>query len=598
MLGHYFHFLKITLLLLGAGGLLSAGDFVTPAEGPVAFRRDRVPVDAETMIKLSAQLTILSDALEAETPAQRRAAAQMLALAIALDPVNTRARTVIEKFEMGQHRPDASPEKISKIQDSLRDTLGWLETAEAAADGQALASCLMDALAVADPDNPRTEAMRAAGERGKWAGWVADTAAFEMTKIPAAPAPNTGEIASPQSKSGVLLAEATIFLPLWQKVPDSDPVKWRIVSASLKMKAGPNEPEDAEDDEDRPFSIAIGRPIDGEDGVTYPFAALIPVIQKLLVKQHGELPMNYGVWIDSSALDESLEAKKRQSVSAAAAVLASAALSGREPDATIVGQIDSMGAFKLPTGFWDQLRVLMFEKGKRLILPAAAEPYLQSVLAVEYPQFFLNNEVLLASNFTELLELSAKTPSPEIGKISAQFQEIRAKVGTQPVSQYVANSFVRRRLVEISQTASYHASAKMLAIQGAGNRPVTLIRPVLISELRLAIEPMEWIFDREDSFFGVTEFAQIGTTYETCAAELKRIERYVEKSDRELLGRVEEMVALLRSLDRATRARPDPDDWSTTQALQSSYYELKKAHRDIVSDLTDTSTNVTLPPSR
>ncbi len=599
MLSDYLHFLKIISLLVGVIGSLSAGDFVTPAEGPVAFRRDRVPLDAETMIKLSAQLTTLAGGLAGETPAERRTAAQMLALAIALDPASSRARTVLEKFETGTHQREADSEKISKTQDSIWATLDWLENPEAGADGQALASCVKDVLAGAAPDDPRTADLRSAGERGKWAGWVADIAAFEMANIPVAPAPNDGEVERPKSKPGILLKEATVYLPLWQKVPNSDPERWKFASVPLNMKAGPNrQNDDAEDEEDRPFSLTIGRPTEDENGISYPLAALIPVIQDLLLREHGQLPENCRVRIDSPELEESLKANKRQSLSAAVAVLASAAISGREPDAAIIGQIDSMGAFKLPTGFWDQLRALMKEKGKRLILPAAAAPYLQSVLAVEYPQFFLNNEVLLASNFKELLDLSAKFPDAATEKILSQFQEIQAKAGNQPTGQYVANSFVRRRLIEIAKAAPYHASANMLAIQAAGNRPITITQPVLKAELRNAIEPMEWVFAREEYYFQATEINRIGATFETCSGELKRLERYVEKGDRELMERVGEMVALLRSLDRAARARTGPDEWTTINTLQTCFSDLAKAYRAITAELAELPAGVAPAPDR
>ena len=58
---------------------LVAGNFAVPAEGPVAFRRDRLPLDAGTMAELSRQLVTLAEGLSAETAVNRRAAAQVLA---------------------------------------------------------------------------------------------------------------------------------------------------------------------------------------------------------------------------------------------------------------------------------------------------------------------------------------------------------------------------------------------------------------------------------------------------------------------------------------------------------------------------------------
>ena len=91
-----FHFTRVAVVLLaGLMGASAEGNFALPAEGPVAFRRDRVPLDVDTMGKLSMQLVVLAKGVAGATPMERRGAAQMLAMAIALDPGNARARRVL-----------------------------------------------------------------------------------------------------------------------------------------------------------------------------------------------------------------------------------------------------------------------------------------------------------------------------------------------------------------------------------------------------------------------------------------------------------------------------------------------------------------------
>ena len=206
-----------------------------------------------------------------------------------------------------------------------------------------------------------------------------------------------------------------------------------------------------------------------------------------------------------------------------------------------------------------------------------------SILAMENPKFFMDHEVVLAEDFKQLLDLSAKTPDDTFGRISAQFNEIRVKMGTQPLGQYVANGFVRRRLAEISQAAPYHYSAKMLAIQGAGNRPIYVIRAVVLSELRKAIEPLDWVVKHGYEAFGPTELDAIGTTFETCRGEIERLLRYTEKADREVVDQVQTMVTLLRPIERAGRSRQNPDYLST--ALGSAISEFLKSHREVISVL-------------
>ena len=136
----------------------------------------------------------------------------------------------------------------------------------------------------------------------------------------------------------------------------------------------------------------------------------------LLKKQYPTLPANVRVSISSPGLMAAVEPPRRQSISAAAAVLAGAAVSGSEPDATILGVVDESGAYKLSTGFWSQLQALGSGDGGRLILPAAAAEYLPSMLALERPELFLEYEVLLAADFPELAPLFRQDTRRDNGK--------------------------------------------------------------------------------------------------------------------------------------------------------------------------------------
>jgi len=525
---------------------LAAGNFAPPAEGPVAFRRDRIPLDVETMAGLSRQLVTLAQGQDPATAVSRRAAAQMLALATALDPGNSKAREFIAAFLNESHPPAADPDLLAESRSRVWQYLGWLETPEAGTQGQALAACLADVIIVADPQHPRVEALRGAGERGAWKGWVPGLAAYETKPPVATEHPTSDEIAP--AKSGILLANARVSTPLWKRSARTDSLKWVLSTAPVEMSAAM---APAGNGGLQPFALVIGN----QSGNSV-LAPLVPPLLKLLEKQHGSLPAGGRVSIFSPVLAESLLSRKVQSISGAAAVLASSAITGREPDATIIGLIDESGAFKLPGGFWNQLKSLGPGNGGRLVLPAAAATgYLPSLLALERPQVFFEYEVVLASNFRELMELSAKTPDGNFAKVSAQFREIRERGTTQPLGQYIANPFIRRRLGEIVQEAPYHASAKMLSVQGAGNRPIFVSRPVLTAELRRAIEPMDWLVLRQAGSIGDEDIAQIGATYETCHDQIERLLRYAEKNDREWVEQVQDMVTTIRVLDRTAKSR-------------------------------------------
>lgn len=569
-----FQFLRVCAVLVGMGSSLPAAGFVAPAEGPVAFRRDQVPLDSATMAGLSKILGVLAKGLETSGPAERRGAAQMLALAKALDPSNASVRELITDFQLGNHEPVANPEEMAKFQAKIWQYIGWLQTPEAGAQGQALAACLSDIIVISDPNHPRAAQLRAAGERGAWDGWVAATAAFDAKALAKSEElPAVDPDATPEKSD--TLTEARVFTPLWQRTGKGEAAKWKLASAPLRMSVSK-----ATDDEGAPrkFSISIRSDEEGDLPLRMGKA-----METLLRKHHGPLPEGRLVRILAG---DQQHAIPTESTSAAVAVLASAAITGREPDATIIGLIDVDGTFNLPPGFWGQLNELSQGSGGRLILPVAAAEYLPTILALERPQFFLDYEVLLAADFRELLELSAKAPDDAIAGVSAKFQEIREKAAGQPVGQYVANPFIRRRLADLSMEAPYHFSAKMLAIQGAGNRPTEIPRTVLASELLRVIGPMAWIVDRSiyiQNGSGDFNLDQLTATYESCRVQVEALDRYLRLDDRELVLRVKNMVALIRSMDRVARARGE--DYLVREAAENARSVLIRAHRAVVDEL-------------
>jgi hypothetical protein len=575
--------LCVAALLAGMGFSLGAADFAPPAEGPVAFRRDKIPLDADALAGLSKNLEMLARGLNAESPADHRGAAQMLALALALDPANARARELVSEYQENRHKPVADADKLEKSRARIWQYITWLETPEAGSQGQALAACLKDVIVISDPKNPKAPALREAGEKGAWAGWVPAISAYEpkeLAKIddPAKPAP---EIA-PEPEKEILLENAQVHTMLWRMTGKGEAANWSLAAAPLQMTAKKIVKTDAGGDQqgEQPFMISIGSTQDGGSMGQLGFP-----LRALLKNHHGNLPPGVMVTITSKELENSFESKKRQSISAAVAVLASSAITGREPDAIIIGQVDETGAFKLPTSFWDQLQSLGKGSGQRLVLPAEAAAYLPSVLALETPGFFMDHEVLLAADFKQLINLSSKTPEGPLATATAEFRKIRERLGTQDVRQYITNTFVKQRLAAVLQDAPTHFSAKMLLIQAAGNRPTLVSRPVLAAEIRRALDPMAWLLKFQNRSSEIPEGSRIGQTYELCRDRVDALERYAEKNDRTLVEHARTLVTSIRTLDRATRTRGET--YMVSEAVRSANTEMNRLERELGDELAE-----------
>ena len=544
--------------------------FVPPAEGPVAFRRDRIPLDADAIEGLSKHLEKLARGLDAETAAERRGAAQMLALALALDPGNANARNVLAQYVKDRHEPDVDDGQLLKARAAVWRYMSWLGSPEAGDEARALADCLIDVLIVSDPTDPRVESLRGQGEKGAWAGWVSPVSAYEAGKPEMPDLPGTPPD-RPAGAQVVKLAKAEVDVPLWRNVGVAPADSWQLLPAPLEMKAkyvGNEEPGS------RRIRVRIG----GSEE-SYLFDKMSRSIQALLETTYPDVPAGLEISIGGAALSQSIRSKKRVSISAPAAVLASAAITGREPDAVVLGQIDGNGDYKMPTRFWDQLLSLGEGGGRRLVVPADAASDLSSMLALEKPGFFMGYEVVLATNFKEVIELSAATSEGPVAVARADFKAIRERCGDQDVRQYIGNSFVRGRLAELLQKAPYHYSARMLMTQALGNRPTSVTRQILAAELRRALEPMTWIATDESGVVGFSalnseKLARIDQSYDSCKALVDGLERYAEKKDLDLVERANAAVLTLRSIKKAARGRGEYYD---------AIYETGKAQREVAS---------------
>jgi hypothetical protein len=504
--------------------------------------------------------------LPGETAAERQAAARMLALAMALDPANANARELLAAYQNGAQKPEPDAGQLGKSLARIWQLVAWLETPEAGENGQALAACLKDVLVISDPKHPRAAALRKAGEKGAWAGWVPGIDAYGSEKTAA----DHGIEIQPAAEGGILLEKARVRTVLWRKPLEDESAEWALGPALLRMTATA--------DEHAAFSIVIGS---GE--MESRLAPQARMLENMLAAQYDPLPHGIRIRIDSREFGQAPPSGTRQSISAAAAVLASAAITGREPEAYIIGQVDASGAFKLPTGFWDQLQALGPGKGRRLVLPAAAADWLPSVLAMENPGFFMDYEVLLAEDFRHLLDLSAKTPDGDVAAATAKFREIRERAGSQDVRSYLANRFVRQRLDELAQSAPFHASAAMLLTQAKGDRPTLVKREVLAAELRRATQPMAWIMKFSDQDFSDEEIKKLGETHDLCRARVDRMERYAAKTDLDLLERARAAAIALRNLDRAARARGE--HWQVRESVRGSRADFIRLYEELAGGL-------------
>jgi len=533
-----------------------------PKDGPLPFRRDRLPLDADTLRGLSGELVVLGQSLNGATPEGRHAAAQSLALALALDPTNVNAREMLESFH--EDRPAAERTSVPPSA-RIRQLTSWLESEEAGKVARALAACLRDVLAAVElPENPP------AAQKGAWRGWVPELAAYR----PVEAVPDKPEVETPVVSQGSALArrEGAIFASLWAHNGELKRDVFQKVKVSMK-ELPPHEGENAQ-----PGSFRVE--LQGAHGA---FAETGKILTSVVEKLHDGLlpPARLGLNLGKGAFPERPDA----GLSAAAVVLMDAAVSGREPAGIVIGRVDKNGKLTAPPRLADRLLALAGGEGGRLILPREAEPLLSSISVLAGQDFFLKYEVIYASNVRELVERATAKPSGAAGEATELFAEIRSKAGNPSgMGSYVANRFVRQRLAEVFQKFPDHASARLLWQQGGGEVPLKLARPVIAAEISRSLDALTWL-----TALDVNETIQVRKleqAQEKSRDEIERIERYVATDDRALLDRYREVLQSIKAFAREVRDRnSDYTYYYEQDKSENALRELKRAYQSYREDL-------------
>jgi hypothetical protein len=587
-------FIHAAILSLLAGTICAAPDFVPPTEAVPPFRRDKLPIDTDAMVSLSQTMTLLSRSAAMDEAPQRRAAAQALALALALDPANSSARDVLSSIIKEKHLRNPDPERLDHAKTQVWKLNDWLSTPEAGNDGNLLADLLGDTAAGLDPEHPSASGRLNSGERGKWDGWVAPVTAFQerANTIPpvmaeketdaendSEPIQETPDIdPTPELK----LSSASINTVLYEFRPDTNSYVLGPVAVSMQTNPHPNNVEGELAAKGLQINVAC------QETMRWEVSEKVsnPIIEALAnVHEVRKADLTHGVINISTGKGENYSFRRNGSdLTGPGFILASSALTGIAPDAFFLGGLDRKGEeLVLPAFFWKKLNTLIDGPGGRLVVPAAAERYLTALLAMEKPEFFMNYEVLIATSPKEAIRLCAMKPDQELASILAKFKEIKDKSSSAALGSYLANTHVRKRLVDLSQAAPYHLSAKLLAIQGAGARPRALEKKILAAEIFDTIDSLDAYTQMQMWELTPEKIAAIDRTQEVARERLGRIERYAEMRDREMVKKAEDVLADLRSLIRIMGDRREL--FEKTQEINRANHTFREANFKLRRDL-------------
>lgn len=533
----------------------AAADFIAPTD-QAPFRTDQLPIDTDAMKQLADDLSILCSSLPTDRAEHLRHSAQFLAIARAVDPSNRYVDDLIEKLEEGNSAHGPGSVILNETKARVWSTHSWLASDEAGKNGNILALCLGDTLAKIDPQHPSAAAYK--NERGAWNNWVAPVEAFapsdkpEIAVVPDTPSEETPDTApSPEeTNDGKEVAfkrqSAVIQSPLWMYVEETSSYVLKLAPVSLSTWTD-NEHDrfryhlkNFDEDRIRPILKSIN-------------SSTVPRFEE----KFGGLPRGGVVELSLPEKDIYSIRRNGEALSAAAAVLASASISGDEPTGIVIGIVREDGKLALPPNAWELIRSLSSAPSSRIVLPADSTELLLGLLVMDDLAFFMKHDIFFAKDLNELIAFSKKSPDAATSASLASFAAVREKA-TPSIGPFVSNPAVRTRLETIVAASPQYASAQLLLVQSRGKRPTYLSEKALAHQLRAALTPFDEItrLDTDDDRHRINA-TLVQSIHDSSRAMLDPMDRMVASTERPLYNEAMALSNAARTLARAIKKVSD-----------------------------------------
>lgn len=534
------------VIWLGLAATSSAVTYVSLPARPHELRRDQLQIDVDTMGQLSRQLVVLAQekaGRNGEEAEGLRTTAQLLALAQFLAPGDKEALK-LEETLANRELPELPPEdRVQRALERTRNVHRWLSLDQAGPASQSFAALLGDAVRSLDSGHGEGSAPLA---ESSWQGWVAPLAAFAKSAEPE-PEPDPGEATPepvpppPPDQVKLALRDVQVRSPLYiQTGNGEDASEVKLVPVQLRARQGEGESRHYEIDVD----MREARDRDRK---------AVQRLSDFLAKRNPNGPRDCKGEVRINGRKEYDAFRNHTAISGPLVVAMDATLKGKAPanDLIVLASVEEDGKLTMPKRGWDLLRQLRAEGSGRLVVPKDAEDMLRTVLVLEDPGFFLRYEVWYAATVEELLERSTGTLSGSNEEARQKFAEIRKVAEGKATGSFVANRFVRERLAEVRRLAPDLASATMLEIQGAGQRPTKFTAGMLAREMLVHLRPLakvtkenEWNVDANG----------LDRTHEATRRALDALAPYVDSNERAILTAAVDCVNKLRTIARDSRS--------------------------------------------
>lgn len=519
------------------------------------FQLEKVPLQVHSMKDISKQLVILAQRSQDESPAHCRASAQMLALAIQLDPTNQDARQANQAFSESNPAPATSKEQVIKAKSKIRFYKNWLSNQDAGAQANLLASYLTDATKILQPETAHQ------ADSANWKNVIPALDAYDghteesPKETGANPAvtpttPDQPDRTEPQDsdppqdntsqKVTFHIANVSSKVPLTTETsqkyldPKDNSEKHRTVKkeAITSVTAEIRSNKDKESSMELHFSPRIHEKHSDPKKPSLDSQIKSTLSALFKARYHGIPSSKVTIKIS----DGSYATSNGTILTTPVALMLDASLGNRplRQDIHILADINGVGELSQPSNFWRQLKILRAnETGGRLIVAAESARLLLQLLVYGEPDFFTRWEVFSATDLNQAMEAAAKSSPEKLAEASELFESIQNLTKKSDVTKLAVNRAVRKRLSDIIELCPNHLSSSVLLVQGGGKRPMRLSEEALTHELLPILYSIRKQLGSLDAN-RLPKSSSLKDTHSSFRAKLDPMERIIDRSHDEL----------------------------------------------------------------
>ncbi len=570
--------------------------YIKPDPSEEMFRLEKIPLQVDRMKELSRHLVILSKRRHNGETVQQRGTAQMLALALRLDPSNQEVRDIDQDLAKGNKLEAVDDNSIHKAKARIRFFKRWLAQPDAGNDANKLAAYLEDATKVLDRESMGKK------DLGNWNDVIPPLKRYPQSNSPnpkrepkmvnredSKPDDDPFENPAPQT-SKFHITELSVYAPysLDKRVTyferdNNNRERTYISTIRAISKVSVEISPKREDDENLLEINSISNRKSWETGDRDPiFRETSAVLNELLNSRHK----NLGEHKTKVTISDGHYARSNQlALTAPLALMLESSITNNPLNTNlhVCGGIDGNGKFYVHENFWASLKTLReSQSGGRLIVPKDAIKLLAQTLVLEKPDFFTRWQVFAVDTLDEAMAVSIKNISSELAEADQLFETVQNLAAKSSVPKLAANKAVRARLIEIGKKSPNHMSSRILLLQGSSKRPRYFNEETLALTLMPAVIKMHQSLKNNNRSYPSSK--NMLKTHEEVRAIIDPLVRMVDRSDASLYKSSMDLANDFRSLSILIRRKYDrsEDSYSATKKIRSNYTRMETKAKDLL----------------